>query len=145
MLATDAYGGTGGIAQYMRDLIEAVANHPTTEGVTVVPRVIAREPESVPERVTHLSRAAGSKLRFVGTAMRAALARPRPDWIICGHINLLPVASTVAALSGARIVLMVYGMEVWEPKSRLVRLLLSRVYAWNTNCPFTSDINNTWP
>ena len=31
-------------------------------------------------------------------------------------------------MSGARIVLMVYGMEVWEPRSRLIRLLLSRVF-----------------
>ncbi len=127
MLATDAYGGTGGIAQYMRDLIEAVATHPKTERVTVVPRVIAREPDSLPERLTHQSRYAASKFRFVATAMRAAAARPPADWVICGHINLLPVASAAAAVSGARIILIVYGMEVWEPRNRPTRLLMSRI------------------
>jgi glycosyltransferase involved in cell wall biosynthesis len=144
VLATDAYGGTGGIAQYMRDLIGALATHAMTESVTVVPRVIAREPESPPERVTHLPRAAGSKTRFVATAMRAALARPRADWIICGHVNLLPVASAVAALSGARIVLMVYGMEVWEPKNRLTRRLLSRVFGVVSISAVTIDRLQAW-
>jgi phosphatidylinositol alpha-1,6-mannosyltransferase len=144
VLATDAYGGTGGIAEYTRDLIEAVANHPTTENVTVVPRVIAREPESVPERVTHLSRAAGGKMRFVGTAMRAALARPRADWIICGHINLLPVAGAAAALSGARIILIVHGIEVWEQKNSLTRLLLSRVSRVVSIGAMTIERFQTW-
>lgn len=144
MLATDAYGGTGGIAQYMRDLIEAVATHPETESVTVVPRVIAREPESLPEGVTHLSRSAGSKFRFVATAMRAAVARPPVDWVICGHINLLPVASAAASISGARILLIVYGMEVWEPKGRLIRFLLSRVFSVISISAVTIERFESW-
>jgi phosphatidyl-myo-inositol dimannoside synthase len=144
VLATDAYGGTGGIAQYMRDLIEAVASYRETEKVTVIPRIIARKPEDPPERVTHLSRASGSKIRFVGMTMRAGAARPAPDWIVCGHVNLLPAASAAAALSGAPIILVVYGMEVWQPRGKLTRLLLSRVLAVVSISQTTVDRMQDW-
>lgn len=127
VLVTDAYGGTGGIAQYMRDLIEAIASHPKTENVTVLPRVMAREAELLPPRVTHLPGSAGNKIRFIAAALRLGMFRSRFDLIVCGHINLLPVASATAALSRGRVVLVVYGMEAWEPRSRVTRLLLSRV------------------
>lgn len=144
MLATDAYGGTGGIAQYMRDLIEAVASYRETEKVTVIPRIIARQPENPPERVTHLSRSAGSKIRFVGMTMRSAAARPAVDWIVCGHVNLLPAATAAAALSSAPIILVVYGMEAWEPRGLLTRMLLSRVFAVVSISQVTIDRMQHW-
>lgn len=129
VLASDAYGGTGGIAQYMRDFVGAVASHPNTENITVIPRVIVREPGPLPERVTHLSHFTASKMRFITGALRTAIGRPRFDWIICGHVNLLPVATVAAALSGARIIVVAYGMEVWQPRNMISRKFLSRVFA----------------
>ena len=128
----------------MRDFIEAAASHRDAESVTVIPRIIAREPEIPPERVTHLSRAAGSKIRFVWTTLRAAAARPAVDWIVCGHVNLLPIASAAAALSGARIILVVYGMEVWEPGGTRTKLLLSRVFAVVSISQVTIDRMQRW-
>lgn len=144
MLATDAYGGTGGIAQYMRDLIAAVASHPKTEAVTVIPRIVARDPEPVPERVTNLSRAAGNKFRFIAATLRASIARPGFDRIICGHVNLLPAATAAAAISGAKVILVVYGMEVWEPRGRIARVLLSRVFAVISISSVTIDRLRAW-
>jgi glycosyltransferase involved in cell wall biosynthesis len=144
VLASDAYGGTGGIAQYMRDLIAAMASHPDTENVTVLPRVIARQPEPVPPRVAHRSRSANSKVRFVAEALRSAMARPAFDWIVCGHINLLPVASAAAAVSGAKVILVVYGMEAWQPRGRVVRSLISRVGGVLSISSFTLDRLQRW-
>lgn len=126
VLATDAFGGTGGIAQYMRDLVAALASYPTTEVVTVVPRIIARKPEPLPPRVTHLTEAAGGKLRFAATVMRVAARRPGFDWVVCGHINLLAAAHIAAAISGAGVILLAYGVEVWAPRGRITRLLVAR-------------------
>src|SRR5688572_31001083 len=128
----------------MRDLIEAVASYRETEQVTVIPRIIARDPEIPPDGVTHLSRSAGSKIRFVGMTVKAAAARPAVDWIVCGHVNLLPVASAAAALSGARIILVVYGMEVWKPRGRVTKLLLSRVFAVVSISEVTIDRMQGW-
>jgi phosphatidylinositol alpha-1,6-mannosyltransferase len=144
VLVTDAYGGTGGIAQYMRDLIEAIASHPKTENVTVVPRVMARQPEPLPPRVTHLARSAGNKIRFIAAALRSGMVRPRFGLIICGHVNLLPVASAVAALARARVVLVVYGMEAWEPRNRIARVLLSRVSGIISISSVTIDRLQRW-
>jgi len=127
-LVTDAYGGTGGIAQYTRDLVAALASYADTENVTVIPRVITREPEPLPPRTTHLSGASRGKLDFAATVLRTSAARGNFDWIVCAHINLLPAAVAAAALSGARIVLVTYGLEVWYPRGWLTRILLLRVF-----------------
>ncbi|HVF40041.1 MAG TPA: glycosyltransferase family 4 protein [Gemmatimonadaceae bacterium] len=144
VLATDAYGGTGGIAQYMRDLIAAVASHPRTEAVTVIPRIVSRDTEPLPQRVTHLARSAGNKFRFIAATLRASVARPGFDFIICGHVNLLPAATAAAAISGAKVILVVYGMEAWEPKGRIARLLLSRVFAVISISSVTIDRLRAW-
>lgn len=144
VLATDVFGGTGGIAQYTRDLVAAVASYPGTGNVTVVPRIIAREPEPLPQGVTYLTGAAGSKLRFVFTVLRTAVRRPAFDWIVCGHINLLAVAHAAAALSGARVILLTYGIEVWEPKSWVVRKLIGRTHALVSISNLTMERMRRW-
>lgn len=144
LLATDVYGGTGGIAQYTRDFVAATASHPDTESVTVIPRVIAREPEPVPHGVTYLTGAAGSKVRFVTTVIRTAMQRPPFDWIVCGHINLLGVAHVAAKMSGARVMLLTYGIEVWEPKGRIERALVARAEAIISISEFTIGKLRRW-
>lgn len=144
VLATDVFGGTGGIARYTRDFVTAVASYPATTEVTVIPRVIAREPEPLPERVTYLTGPAGSKTRFVSTVLKEASRRPRFDWIVCAHINLLSVAHAAAALSGARVFLLVYGIEVWDSRNRLTRLLMDRTNAVASISEFTLNKMRSW-
>jgi phosphatidyl-myo-inositol dimannoside synthase len=144
VLATDVFGGTGGIAQYTRDVVAAVASYPGTRSVTVIPRIIARAPEQPPDGVIYLTGAAGSKLRFVTTVLRTAARRPHADWIICAHINLLPIAHAAALLSGARVMLLTYGIEVWAPKGRLVRALISRTEAIVSISTFTMEKMQRW-
>jgi glycosyltransferase involved in cell wall biosynthesis len=122
-LVTDAYGGTGGIAQYSRDMVEAIASHPQVADVTVLPRVISRDMQRIPDRVTHRTDSANSKLSFV-KAVNSAARRGAFDLVVCGHINLLPLAYPAARKIGAPIVLLVYGVEVWEKKNPLIRELI---------------------
>ncbi len=126
-LVSDAYGGTGGIAQYNRDFIECVAAHESVEDVVVVPRVIARAIQPLPERVTHIAEAAGSKLRYVRTVEKLARRRGSFDLVICGHVNLLPIAYATAKRTGARLMVLVYGLEVWNPRSWPFRYMMHRV------------------
>jgi glycosyltransferase involved in cell wall biosynthesis len=144
VLATDVFGGTGGIAQYTRDVVAALASYPDTKNVTVIPRVIARALEQPPQGVIYLTSAAGSKRRFVATVLRTAARRPHADWIICGHINLLPVAHAAALLSGARVMLLTYGIEVWAPKGRVVRALISRTDAIASISTLTMEMMRRW-
>jgi glycosyltransferase involved in cell wall biosynthesis len=124
-LVTDAYGGTGGIAQYNRDFLECLSAHSSIGEIVVVPRVISREIHPLPSNITHLASSAGSKLRFVRTVANLA-KRGAFDLVVCAHANLLPVAWLAARRMNAKLIVMVYGLEVWNPGSWPVRYMLHR-------------------
>jgi phosphatidylinositol alpha-1,6-mannosyltransferase len=108
LLCTDAYGGHGGIALYNRDFAEALAARADCEEVIVVPRVIRREPSDILPKITFMADAARGPLSYMRAVARAR--RAKPDVVICGHVNLLPVACMIAR----RPLLMVYGIEAWK-------------------------------
>lgn len=105
VLATDAYGGHGGIALFNRELVAALA---LNSEVVVVPRIVPHEPEPTPPGVTFVAEAARSRFAYSRAIARAALSRPA--LVICGHINLLPVACAIARHP----VLMTFGIEAWK-------------------------------
>jgi len=144
VLATDVFGGTGGIAQYTRDFVAAMASYPGVDEITVIPRVIAREPELLPPSVVYLADAAGSKARFLSAVFRAATSRPSFDWIVCAHINLLPIAHLAAAICSAPVILLTYGIEVWEPKGWFIRSLVGRTRAVVSISNFTMEKLRGW-
>ena len=124
LLCTDAYGGHGGIALYNRDLAAALATRDDVEEVLVVPRVIRNTPSGIPAKVTFFADAAKGPVHYIRAIARARAARP--DLVICGHVNLLPVACSLARSP----LLMVYGIEAWKPfRNPLTRRLLHRACA----------------
>jgi glycosyltransferase involved in cell wall biosynthesis len=144
VLATDVFGGTGGIAQYTRDFVAAAASYPPVRDITVIPRVIARAPEPLPEGVTYVTAGAGGKARFIRAVLRASASRPHFDWIICAHVNLLSVAHAAAAISGAKVMLLTYGIEVWAPRGLIARALIARTHAIVSISSFTLDKMRRW-
>ena len=66
VLVGDAYGGYGGIAQYNRDLLEALDSCDLVERVYVLPRLIAGTIDRpIPESVVYDRRSAQGKVAFV--------------------------------------------------------------------------------
>lgn len=114
LLCTDAYGGHGGIALYNRDLAEALASREDVEEVIVVPRVIRTEIGILPPKVRFHADATGGPLQYLRALARAR--RAKPDLVICGHMNLLPVACSLAR----RPLLMIYGIEAWKHRPHAV-------------------------
>jgi phosphatidylinositol alpha-1,6-mannosyltransferase len=111
-LMPDAYAGPGGIAQYSRDLVDALCASDRVEAVVSIPRhrppTVADLPPKLTEHPTP-----GSPARYAAAALAGARAF-RPDVVLCGHANLLPVAAVLRRASGARVVLQVHGVEIWE-------------------------------
>lgn len=105
LLATDAYGGHGGIALFNRELCAALAEHE----ITVLPRVIRNAVTGVPPHVRFLEEAARGKMAYLRVLTRMRFEAF--DLVICGHINLLPLAFSHP-------VLVVHGIEAWEPRGR---------------------------
>ncbi|MGZ5433263.1 MAG: glycosyltransferase family 4 protein [Thermoanaerobaculia bacterium] len=139
LLCTDAYGGHGGIALYNRDLAEALAAREEVKEVIVIPRVIRSAVRDVPARVTFHADAAKGPLQYVRAVATARSARP--DMVICGHMNLLPVACSIARHP----VLMIYGIEAWKhSRSRLVNRLLHRAGAIVSISEITRDRLLAW-
>ena len=119
LLCTDAYGGHGGIAQYNRDLAEALAARPDCEEVVVVPRVMRVDPGPIPPKITFSAGAVRGPVQYMRAVARAK--RTKPDLVICGHVNLLPVACAISPHP----LLMIYGIEAWKrsPSALSNRLL----------------------
>ncbi|HEX6096070.1 MAG TPA: glycosyltransferase family 4 protein [Thermoanaerobaculia bacterium] len=120
LLCTDAYGGHGGIALYNRDLAEALASRPDVDEVIVVPRVIRSEVRDVPPKVTFHAAAARGPVQYLRAIAKARAAKP--ELVICGHMNLLPVACSIARHP----LLVIYGIEAWKRAPKLTTRLLHR-------------------
>ena len=139
LLCTDSYGGHGGIALYNRDVAEALAARSDVEEVIIVPRVIRSEVYSVPPKITFHADAAKGPAQYLRAVMRAR--SEKPDLVICGHMNLLPVACTLARNP----LLMIYGIEAWKHSRRaLVNRLLHRAGAIISISEITRDRLLAW-
>lgn len=114
MIATDAHGGFGGIAQYNRDVLRAFSQIEEVTQVSVVPRLIPEEMGELPPKVTYSQASTRSKWHFAWVSLTRSLVS-KPDLIYCAHVNLLPVARLCQLISGAPIILAIYGIDVWKP------------------------------
>jgi glycosyltransferase involved in cell wall biosynthesis len=117
-IVPEAFGGFGGIAVYNRDFLTALAELPFCEKVTVLPRLIRHAPTMLPPRVEVFEKAATSRVRYVRELARILIKRQPYDVVLCGHINLLPLAAIASRLLGAKHVLLIYGIDAWIPTGR---------------------------
>jgi glycosyltransferase involved in cell wall biosynthesis len=128
LLTSDAFGGHGGIAQYNRDLLTALSSMPEVKEIVAIPRFIPGPVGDLPPKLTYHIEGVGSKIRYGKTVLK--VLRGRFDLVICGHINLLSLAWLASIKSRTSLVLLVYGIDVWQPhESTAVRLLLKQTDA----------------
>ena len=148
VLCTSAFGGRGGIAKFNRDLSRALTAEPLTAEITVRPWVAPVEPiGDNPQRIEYRAESAGSKLRYIQGALRSKLSTSGPsfDGIICGHIDLLPVAVLVSWIQGAPLLLVLHGIDAWTPhSSALVRWSLPVVDHFVTVSQYTKERFLEW-
>lgn len=128
-LITDSFGGYGGIAKFNADLLRALQCSSHVARVHVLSRLMPITGlGTVPERVVFDRAAAGGKAAFARRVIAHAVAGPSSDVVICGHVNLLPLAWLIARRQQARLALVIHGIEAWAPhRSPLVRALARRV------------------
>ncbi|MCW5553478.1 MAG: glycosyltransferase family 4 protein [Verrucomicrobiae bacterium] len=121
-LVTDAFGGHGGIAKFNRDLLTALCTAPKVTRVVALPRLQPGPPEPMPENLEFNTCGVGGKLRYAVAVLRSAIRHSRSSIIICGHINLLPLAFLVRMIvrrlaPGFRpaLALVIHGVDAWQP------------------------------
>lgn len=118
-LVTDAYGTSGGIGQYNRDLLDALAQSETVGEVVVLPRHGQAGSAIMPAKVRQEP---ARRDRTAWSTRAVALAwRWRPDVIFCGHINAAPLAGLLARVLSRPLWVQVHGIEAWDERQAAVR------------------------
>jgi phosphatidylinositol alpha-1,6-mannosyltransferase len=117
-LVTDAFGGHGGIAQYNRDFLSALAEGNSVSLITILPRHAPKR-TTTPIGINQISPRPG-RLAYSAMALMTAF-RQRTDVVICGHLYMAPLAWLIARLKGAKLVVQMHGIEAWPRPSRLQR------------------------
>jgi phosphatidylinositol alpha-1,6-mannosyltransferase len=120
-LVTDAFGGRGGIAQYNRDFLGALADAEIMSSITVLPRQ-APDPPVLPRTIVQMP-PRSRRITYSLAALRAALFR-RVDLVFCGHLFMAPLAVLIARLKGAKLIVQTHGIEAWGRPSRFQRAAL---------------------
>ena len=123
-LVTEAWGGHGGIAQYNRDLIAALADPNGTSSIEVLPRFVRDRSECTPEGVIQHPPKLG-KFAYTMYAFRRAVAL-KPDVIFCGHLYMAPLAQFITSITGAQLVVQLHGIEIWKEPTNQQRHALEQ-------------------
>lgn len=144
-LVTDAYGGTGGIALYNRDVIQAMCADPIVQKVVCVPRVISAPPEPMPSKLHFDVSATGGAVAYLKAVVKHLRSGTKFDLVYCAHVNLIPVARIAALVARAPWTLCLYGFECWQPIPRLLpRIWAGKAHYIVSISRFTLDRFRTW-
>jgi glycosyltransferase involved in cell wall biosynthesis len=120
-LVTEAFGGHGGIAQYNRDFLSALASCDRVRDVIVLPRFSARPVSALPTGIRQL-RPVESKLAYSLSALWTAITHRPIDFVFCGHLLMVPLAAGISRVLNVPLWLQVHGIEVfWREHSALER------------------------
>ena len=146
VFAPDAFGGRGGIARYLRDVLQAACAWRQGQGrVYAIPRRLDDPPGPLPPNLRYLTVGTQGRLGALRALRQAWTEARRFDLVLCGHVLLLPLASLTARLCGCPCLVFGYGIDVWQaPASRLRRRLARRVDGVVAISAFTADRMCPW-
>jgi phosphatidylinositol alpha-1,6-mannosyltransferase len=109
-LVGDAFGGRGGIAQYNRDFLSALADSGLVSSISILPRR-APDPFVLPPRISQAAPRLG-RTAYIQAALRGGLDRP-VDTVFCGHLHMAPLALLIARWHRAKLIVHMHGIEAW--------------------------------
>lgn len=109
---TDAFGGYGGIAQYNRDILTALAEGQIVTQIDVLVRLAPDAAETLPEKINQ-ARPIRGRVAYALAALIKAL-QTRPQLVFSGHIYHGPLARLISRLTGAKLVSQLHGTEIWH-------------------------------
>jgi phosphatidylinositol alpha-1,6-mannosyltransferase len=112
-LVTEAFGGRGGIAQYNRDFLAALAKCDQVGKVIVLPRFSSGSVDILPTGLEQL-RSVESRHAFSLTALWTAIMHRPIDFVFCGHLRMAPLAAGISRALNVPLWIQVHGVEVFE-------------------------------
>lgn len=124
-LVTDAFGGRGGIARYNRDFLSALAQSPSVDLITVLPRLSPDPVGPLPPKIIQHS-ATFNVPRYAAASTWQALFAPKPSVIFCGHLLMAPFAAALAKSLRVPLWLQIHGIDAWSSPTKRVK--------WGAEC-----------
>ena len=148
-LVTDAFGGFGGISQFNRDFLRALALVPDVEQVIVLPRLAHESIGETPPKLLQ-ARPLPSRVGYAIRALWLAFVGRRHDLIFCGHLFMAPLAACLSRFMRIPLWIQLHGIEAWDRPGFLMRWALeqatlvtavsrhtrSRVLSWSRIAPY---------
>jgi phosphatidyl-myo-inositol dimannoside synthase len=125
-LVTDAFGGYGGIAQFNRDLFQALCASRLVRDVVVLPRIGGRDAAGMPKTLMQVEPKFG-RLAYSLNALKTARMMGPFDLVYCGHLYHTPLAAALGRVFNLPVWLQTHGVDAWECPSRLVRATIARM------------------
>ena len=125
-LINNVYGGRGGIATYNRDLLRALNSIPSLQEITVFSRDVSYELEKIPSKVIFENDLSGSYINYFFNIFKKIEFKSKYNLIICGHLNLLPIAKILGFLLRVPVLQIIYGTEAINPTKHLLVNLFAR-------------------
>jgi phosphatidylinositol alpha-1,6-mannosyltransferase len=124
----DAFGGLGGIAQYNQDVLRALDAAPEVSEIVAAPRRMPLAPGSLPAKLSYITGGLRNRVAYIGAIIQLLRKDSRYDLVCCGHIRLLPMAFLAKMITGAPLLLIIYGVDAWDPiKSKITGYFLSKI------------------
>lgn len=114
VLLLDTFESRGGIATFNRHLLRSVNRQKKFGHITIIPRRGPVSTDPLPGKITQIETAMKGKLAFAITTF-LAIFKMRYDIILCGHINLLPIAALLKKITGAKLWMVIHGKDAWKP------------------------------
>jgi phosphatidyl-myo-inositol dimannoside synthase len=130
LLFTEVFA-SGGIQRFNQTLLAALTQLDARCDVLSLHDSKQSIERGTPAGNIHVTGFSGSRWRFSSATIRALLTA-RYDWMVVGHINLLPMASAALAASvpsSPRTMLIAHGIEVWYRISPARRRALAKLSA----------------
>jgi phosphatidylinositol alpha-1,6-mannosyltransferase len=122
-IATEAFGASGGIARYNRDVFTALVEGGVASEIIVLPRYAANEFIQPP--TVRQAKPRSGRVGYSIGALSTVLSR-KPGLVFCGHLYMAPLAAIMARLARAKFVIQVHGIEAWQSPSQLIRGAVGR-------------------
>jgi len=144
-LATDAFGGHGGIAQYNRDFLQAACSWAGSTQVVAIPRAVAYPPGNLPQKLTYVTDGLSSKAKYAVSVIDRLFREREIDLVIAAHINLLPFAFLASRRCRCPMALLIFGVDAWRKTGRRITShIASRVDSVISISNVTLDRFLTW-
>ena len=110
-LFTDGYGGSGGMAQFNKDFLDALSKGSTIKKIDSLALCGEQSYEEIPNNISW--NIVDNKMKYVLQCFKLALFN-KYNLIICGHINLIILASILKLKLRSKLWTLTHGIEVWE-------------------------------